>query len=88
MYFGVIHRSITDWDRFNGLDVDTPPQGVKALAYFPSVGHGLAMCVWYAESADSLRNYLDSLYRGLSLNEYFQVDESVALGLPRVPATV
>jgi hypothetical protein len=85
MYFAVVHRDITNWDRFDNLDLDNAPTGLQSIGYFPDILHSRAICLWQSTSASALRTYLDGLCQGLCTNEYFEIEERIAVGLPRVP---
>ena len=41
-----------------------------------------AVCVWEADSVDSIRNFIDPATEGISSNEYFQANEQYSMGLP------
>jgi hypothetical protein len=41
-----------------------------------------AVCVWEADSVDSIRNFVDPATQGISTNEYFQANEQYSMGLP------
>jgi hypothetical protein len=88
MYFCIYHREISDWNRFNDLgnELSQAPANLKSLAYFPNRDHKSAICLWYADSLQSLRNYLDQKCSGVCRNDYFEVDEQAARGLPKVAA--
>jgi hypothetical protein len=46
----------------------------------------VAVCLWEADSVDTLRDYLDSVTAGASENTYFEVDRERAMGLPETAA--
>jgi hypothetical protein len=58
------------------------PQGLKPLEYLPSVDGRNAECVWEAESLRTLQQFVDGETTGAARNEYFQVKEEAAIGLP------
>lgn len=41
-----------------------------------------AVCVWEADSLDSIRNFVDPATEGIAMNEYFQANEQYSTGLP------
>ena len=46
-----------------------------------------AVCVWEADSLDSIREFVDPATAGTSTNEYFEANEQFSMGLPtRAPA--
>ena len=58
------------------------PKGLRGLMYLPAMDGHQADCVWEANSMESLRSFLDGENANAARNEYFQVDESSAFGLP------
>jgi hypothetical protein len=89
MFFCVWHHDVRDWDRFNSMGDDIEkqaPQGFKSIAYYPNREHNAAVCVWQADSLQNLRQYLDQRCSGLCANDYYQIDEQYAIGLPKVAA--
>jgi hypothetical protein len=41
-----------------------------------------AVCVWEADSLDSVRGFVDPASEGMSTNEYFEANEQYSTGLP------
>ena len=66
---------------------NTPP-GVHLLIGAPSTDKTTAVCLWQADSLDSLRGYLDAASEAVCDTSYFVVDESVAIGLPHAAQPV
>jgi hypothetical protein len=89
MHIVVQHR-ITDPEKFFSMDAEEVsgggPPGVQGLTFFPSQDQTLAVCVWEADSIDSVRDYLDPATAGASENTYFEVDGERAMGLPQTAA--
>jgi hypothetical protein len=85
----VIHR-ITDPEKFFSMDAEEVASGgpadVEGQQFFPSKGESEAVCLWEADSIDSLRNYLDPATEGAAENTYFEVDVERAVGLPEAAA--
>jgi hypothetical protein len=82
--FIVVEHIITNPDAFFGLvskAVDAPA-GIKALQFFPSVRKDRAVCVWHANSVDALKGFLEPLSSQSSINTYYAVDHTIAMGLP------
>jgi hypothetical protein len=58
------------------------PQGLKGLMFLPGMDGHRADCIWEATSMESLKSFLDSENGSAAKNEYFQVDDASAFGLP------
>lgn len=85
MYIVAQHR-IKDPARFWSAEPQGP--GAPRLdAAFPSHDKTEGVCLWDAESIESLRHFIDGLVGDASDNTYFEVDEAVAVGLPAASAT-
>jgi hypothetical protein len=86
----VVQHRITDPERFFSMDAEEVagggPPDVQGLQFFPSPDRSIAVCLWEAESIDSLRDYLDPATAGASENTYFEVDRERAMGLPEAAA--
>jgi hypothetical protein len=84
-----IHR-ITDPEKFLSMDAGEVggggPPGVQGRQFFPAKEGSTAVCLWEADSIDSLRNYLDPVTAGVTENTYFEVDAERATGLPEAAA--
>lgn len=86
----VIRHSISDltkWDQsvksiMSMIEQHRLPNGVKPLEYLPSVDGRNADCVWEAESLQALQKFIERETKG-ARNEYFQVKEEAAIGLPK-----
>ena len=62
--------------------------GEKApVGVFPSHDKTQAVCLFEADSIDSLRDFLDPLVGDAAENHYFAVDAGSAVGLPERAAT-
>jgi hypothetical protein len=85
MHIVAIHR-ISDPEKFYSMsaeDVATGgPPDVRGRQFFPGTDRSSAVCLWEADSIDSLRNYLDPATEGAAENTYFEVDVERAMGLP------
>jgi hypothetical protein len=80
MYIVAQHR-IKDPARFWSAD----PQGPEAPrlhAAYPSHDKTKGVCLWESDSIDALRDSLDTLVGDAAENTYFEVDATVAVGLP------
>jgi hypothetical protein len=89
MHIAVVHR-ITDPEKFFSMDAEEVagggPPDVQGRQFFPSTEGSTAVCLWEADSIDSLRNYLDPATAGAAENSYFEVDTERAMGLPAAAA--
>ena len=83
------HR-IIDPEKFFSMNAEEVagggPPGVQGRQFFPSRDGSVAVCLWEAESIDTLRDYLDPATAGVSENTYFEVNEERAVGLPEAAA--
>ena len=59
------------------------PKGLKPLEFLPSVDGRKADCVWEADSVWALRKFIDRETTGAARNEYFEVKDEAAIGLPK-----
>jgi hypothetical protein len=59
------------------------PTGLKPLEYLPSVDGRNADCVWEAGSLGALKKFIEGETSGAARNEYFEVKEESAIGLPK-----
>jgi hypothetical protein len=41
-----------------------------------------AVCIWEADSVDTIRGFVEPATEGLSTNEYFEVNEQYSMALP------
>jgi hypothetical protein len=86
----VIRHSISDtakWDQsvkniMSMIEQHRLPAGFQALEYLPSVDGRHADCVWEAPSLGALQRLVERETSG-SRNEYFEVKEEAAIGLPK-----
>jgi hypothetical protein len=86
----VVQHRITDPEKFFSMDAEEVgeggPPGVQGRQFFPSQDRSVAVCLWEAESIDTLGDYLDPATAGASENTYFEVDRELAMGLPEAAA--
>ena len=82
MYLIAIHN-ISDPEKFwataGELEV---PAGTSLHTVAPSQDHKRAVCVWESDSLDTVRDFVETNAGDISRNEYYEVDEQVAMGLP------
>lgn len=58
------------------------PQGLKGLMYLPSADGRQADCLWEADKLEHLKSFIDGKTGKAAMNEYFQVNDRAAVGLP------
>lgn len=82
----VVHHRVTDREKFLATDPqdigENGPPGVQVRHFLPAQDASAADCLWETESLEALRNYLDSVTRGMCENTYFEVEAKSAMGLP------
>jgi hypothetical protein len=85
----VAQHRIHDPEKFFGLTeevTENAPPGVRPRQL--SQDRTEAVCLWEADSVDTLRRYLDSIAgTDVTENTYFVIDEQYAFGLPEPAAT-
>ena len=87
----VIHHQISDarkWETsyqhiMSMIQQHRLPTGLKALEYLPSVDGRKADCVWEAESLSALKMFIEGETTGAARNDYFEVRDQAAIGLPK-----
>ena len=86
----VVQHRITDPEKFASTDpeevVGSAPSGVEAKQFYPSADGTAAVCLWQADSIDTLRSFLDPATEGMAENSYFEVSTERAMGLPETAA--
>ncbi len=80
MYVIAIH-DINDPDTFWGNQPELP-ESLELPTVAPSPDGKRAICVWKADSVDSVREFVDGATQGIATNEFFEVSEDNAQGLP------
>jgi len=58
------------------------PEGLKGLMYLPSSDGRQADCLWEADKLDHLKSFIDGQTGRAAKNDYFQVNEQGAVGVP------
>jgi hypothetical protein len=82
-------HDISDPDRFwSGADPSKLPPGVALHATYPRADGARAVCLWEADSVDTIRNLVDEVAGDSSRNEFFEADpeHAGAVGLSGAPA--
>jgi hypothetical protein len=73
-YIVAIH-DISDPDRFwNAADPSTIPPEVALHATYPRDDGSRAVCLWEADSVETVRNLIESTVGDASQNEFFEAD--------------
>jgi hypothetical protein len=86
MYIMVQHTISEPAVFWNAADPTAFPPEVKLHHTFPTPDGTRAVCIWEADSVDTLRNFLEPAVGRVSRNEYFAVENREGLGRPsRVP---
>jgi DNA polymerase/3'-5' exonuclease PolX len=86
----VINHQINDpmkWDRsvkniMSIIKQNRLPAGLKPLQYLPSSDGRKAVCLWEAGSLKAVQEFTERETAG-ARNEYFEVQEAAAIGLPK-----
>ena len=82
----VIQHRIRDPEQFFAGDPEQVasggPPGVKGRQFFVSQDRSEAVCLWEADSVESLRTYMEGLTGDSADNTYFEVDAEISMGLP------
>ena len=82
MHVVAIH-SIRDAEKFWGAAEQAElPDGVALHATYPNEDGSKAVCLWEADSVDTVRELVDDAVGEVSTNEFFEVNEQNADGLP------
>lgn len=59
------------------------PAGLKLHSVFPSGDMKTGVCLWEAKSVEEVQSFLDSKIGDTAKNTCYEVNESVAIGLPQ-----
>jgi hypothetical protein len=82
MHVIAIH-DISDPDAFWGEASQLEmPDGVELPTVAPSPDGKRAICIWKADSVDTVRDLVDGASEGIASNEFFAVNDENAQGLP------
>ena len=79
------HTNMTDpqafWSKAQSV-IGSVPDGMKIHAVYPSQDGKTGTCVWEADSAGEVQQYLDGITEGMATNFCYDVNESAAIGAP------
>jgi hypothetical protein len=62
--------------------ISTPPEGVTLHSALPNADGSKAICVWEADSEQTVRATVEDMVGAYSSNDYFEVEAKNAIGLP------
>ncbi len=67
------------WAAAGELDL---PQGTALHSAIPNQDGSRAVCVWESDSVDTVRDFVETRVGDVSKNEYYEVNDQDAIGLP------
>ena len=70
------------WEAVRTAMAGPQPEGVRLHGTYPNQGGTEAVCLWEADSADTVRDAVERVTGDASRNEFFEVDPTNAVGLP------
>jgi hypothetical protein len=81
--YAIAIHTISDPEKFwaGAQDMEIP-SGLTLHSVVGNQDGTKAVCVWEGDSVDSIRNFVDPVTEGISMNEYFQANEQYSTGLP------
>jgi hypothetical protein len=89
MHIGIQHivNDAQKWEQgkqsvMSKIEGDTLPAGMKPLLFIPAANQKTAICVWEADSIDTVKKFIEREMGTAARNEYFEVDTKNAIGLP------
>ena len=86
MYILVQHTISEPAAFWSAADPTAFPSNVKLHHTFPTPDGTRAVCIWEADSVDTIRNVLEPVVGRMSRNEYFPVENREGFARPsRVP---
>jgi hypothetical protein len=81
--YAIAIHTITDPEKFwAGAQNMEVPSELKLHSVVGKDDGTKAVCIWEADSVDSIRNFVDPATQGMATNEYFQANEQYSMGLP------
>ena len=81
--FAIAIHQISDPEKFwaSAQDMELP-EGTALHTVAPNADGTRAICVWETDSVDTVRDFVESAAGDISNNEYYEVNEQTAIGLP------
>ena len=70
------------WSRANEV-ISSIPSTMKLHSVYPSKDGKTGTCVWEATSTQEVQAFLDKILGNVSKNVVYEVNEEVAIGLPK-----
>ena len=64
-----------------GQPLFNPPPGITLHYFLPNLDASKAVCLWEADSLESVKNLVDTTLGSTTKNEFFEVDTKNAWGL-------
>jgi len=79
----VAQHTILDRERAMeaGQPLFSPPAGITLHYFLPSMDTSKAICLWEADSLETVKNLVDAALGSTAKNEFFEVDTKNAWGL-------
>ncbi len=87
--FVTVEHHISNADKFWAAaekELSNLPYNLKLHLCTPSKDEKTAYCIWEADSVKSLKNWLEGISSDFSQNEYHEINEEMAIGLPKTSA--
>jgi len=81
----VVNHAINDTSGFWAAAASVTaglPAGLKVIHTFPSPDGHKAVCMWEADSVDSVRDFLDPATAGMARNDYFEAPNKEGMAMP------
>jgi hypothetical protein len=76
-------------DRENALEAGqalfSPPAGITLHYFLPNLETSKAICLWEADSLETVKTLVDRTLGSTAKNEFFEVDSKNAWGLREAP---
>ena len=84
MYIVVLHK-ISDPKKFwetAQASIPNLPAGIKVHCVLPNADGSKSVCLWEADSLDTVKNLIEDSVGDVSKNRYYEVNAESAIGLP------
>ena len=89
MYVVTQHTIHDRWKAVHATQgLKNPPPGITLHLFLTDEEVSKAVCLWEADSVETVRNLVDGALGSASRNEFYAVDEQMARGLQRSTAGV
>ncbi len=85
MFISVKH-TISDPKEFWSIAekaISNLPDGITLHSSYPTSDMAHAFCLWEAGSLKEFQEYLEEQIGHISKNDYYVIDEKIAIGLPK-----